>query len=292
MRAPSHRQMTGDAQMPAPDLDEERVAFCCPYREEMTNRPDGDANQPETKAEADGPGQRAVDNGDGARCAAEQDMLGQRPMDRDRKSRHRAELFEAARHQMSAPPPNEKNDRKKLDAAKAMELGRGFTEQPRRWAVGMLLSRLGWAREQAGKTDAARGDYRRAVELLQAEPDTEESKERRNPVSVITVERVAARQRLAVLAGAEEKWPDARRHLETSVLELKEVIVPGRYNRMAYQPLIDCYQKLAEVCEQIGDADAAEQARAAMEKYKILMSSRDRKLPIAPPPREVTREPL
>ena len=64
--------MTGDAQMPAPDLDEERVAFCCPYREEMTNRPDGDANQPETKAEADGPGQRAVDNGDGARCAAEQ----------------------------------------------------------------------------------------------------------------------------------------------------------------------------------------------------------------------------
>jgi membrane carboxypeptidase/penicillin-binding protein PbpC len=28
-------------------------------------------------------------------------------------------LFEAARHQTSAPPPNEKNDRKKLDAAKA-----------------------------------------------------------------------------------------------------------------------------------------------------------------------------
>ena len=47
-------------------------------------------------------------------------MLGQRPMDRDRESRHRVELFEAARHQMSAPPPNEKNDRKKLDAAKAM----------------------------------------------------------------------------------------------------------------------------------------------------------------------------
>ncbi|WP_449579283.1 hypothetical protein [Paracoccus mutanolyticus] len=30
-------------------------------------------------------------------------------------------MFKAARHQMSAPPPNEKNDRKKLDAAKAMD---------------------------------------------------------------------------------------------------------------------------------------------------------------------------
>ncbi len=56
--------MTGDAQMPAPDLDEERIAFSCPYREEMTDRPDRDANQPETKAEADGPGQCAVHNGD------------------------------------------------------------------------------------------------------------------------------------------------------------------------------------------------------------------------------------
>jgi hypothetical protein len=30
-------------------------------------------------------------------------------------------LFEDSRHQTSAPPPNEKNDRKKLDAAKAMD---------------------------------------------------------------------------------------------------------------------------------------------------------------------------
>jgi hypothetical protein len=29
-------------------------------------------------------------------------------------------LFERRRHQTSAPPPNEKNDRKKLDAANAM----------------------------------------------------------------------------------------------------------------------------------------------------------------------------
>ena len=54
MAAPSHRQMTGYAQMLTAHLDKKRIAFGSPYREEMTDRPDGDANQPETKAEADG----------------------------------------------------------------------------------------------------------------------------------------------------------------------------------------------------------------------------------------------
>ncbi|GLJ00601.1 hypothetical protein Sbs19_44190 [Sphingobium sp. BS19] len=121
MAAPSHRQMTGYAQMPTAHLDKKRIAFGSPYREEMTDCPDGDANQPETEAEADGAGQRAVDNGNRTRCAAEQDMLGQRPVNRDGEARHSIELFKPARHQMSAPPPNEKNDRKKLDAAKAMD---------------------------------------------------------------------------------------------------------------------------------------------------------------------------
>src|SRR5690606_33761886 len=121
MTAPSHRQMTGYAKMSAPDLDEERIAFCCPDREEMTNGPDRKANQPETKAEAHGAGQRPVHDRDGARCAAEQDMFGQRPMDRYGKSWHCVELFKPARHQMSAPPPKEKNDRKNELAANAME---------------------------------------------------------------------------------------------------------------------------------------------------------------------------
>src|SRR5690606_7360437 len=92
-----------------------------PYGCEMADGPAGDADQPEAQAEAHGPGQRSIHDGDGARSAAEQDMLGQRPMDRDYESRHRVELFEAARHQMSAPPPNEKNDRKNELAAKAMD---------------------------------------------------------------------------------------------------------------------------------------------------------------------------
>src|SRR5690606_32546575 len=120
MTASSRRQMTGDAQVPAPNLDELRIALRRPNGREMADGPDGKADQPEAQAESDGPGQRPVHDGDGARCAAEQDMLGQRTVDRDRKTRHRVELFETARHQTSAPPPKEKNDRKKLDAANAM----------------------------------------------------------------------------------------------------------------------------------------------------------------------------
>jgi hypothetical protein len=53
-----------------------------------------------------------------ARSAAEQDRLAERPVDRHGETRH---VFGRPRHQTSAPPPNEKNDRKKLDAAKAID---------------------------------------------------------------------------------------------------------------------------------------------------------------------------
>lgn len=73
MAVSSDRKMTGHAQMPAPDLNEERIAFGCPDREEMTDCPDGEADQPETQAEAHGPGKCAVHDGDRTRCAAKQD---------------------------------------------------------------------------------------------------------------------------------------------------------------------------------------------------------------------------
>jgi hypothetical protein len=56
--------MAGDAQMPAHDLDEERIALGRPDGGEMADGPDGEADQPEAQAEADGPGQRAVEDGD------------------------------------------------------------------------------------------------------------------------------------------------------------------------------------------------------------------------------------
>src|SRR5690606_15614046 len=67
-----------------------------------------------------GAGQRAVHDGDRARCAAEQDVFGQRAMHRDRISRHRVELFKGSRHQTSAPPPKLKKLRKNELAANAM----------------------------------------------------------------------------------------------------------------------------------------------------------------------------
>jgi hypothetical protein len=57
--------------------------------------PDGEADQPEAQAEADGAGERAVEDGDGARRAAEQDRLGQRPVDRDGEARHVVALIDA-----------------------------------------------------------------------------------------------------------------------------------------------------------------------------------------------------
>src|SRR5690606_37232989 len=110
-----------DAQRPAHEFDKERIALRRPHGREVADGPDRKADQPEAQAESHGTGQRAVQNRNGARGAAEQDMLGQRPVNRDRKSRNRIELFEAARHQTSAPPPNEKNDRKNELAAMAMD---------------------------------------------------------------------------------------------------------------------------------------------------------------------------
>src|SRR3546814_20499736 len=83
----------------------------------MADRPDGETGEPEPKAQADRTGERAIDDREAARRAAEQDRFGQRPMDRSDETRHLA----VAAHQTSAPPPKEKKDRKKLDAAKAID---------------------------------------------------------------------------------------------------------------------------------------------------------------------------
>src|SRR5204862_4711042 len=72
---------------------------------------------PETQAETDRARQRPVDDGERPRCAAEQYRLGQRPVDGSGEARDRLARF----HQTSAPPPKLKNDRKKLDAAKAID---------------------------------------------------------------------------------------------------------------------------------------------------------------------------
>src|SRR5689334_22237551 len=113
--------MTGDAKMPTADIDELRVALGRPDGGEMSDRPEAQADKPETQSQTKSGGERAVEDGDAPRGAPEQNVLGQRPVNGDAVARDLAAALDQARHQTSAPPPNEKNDRKKLDAAKAID---------------------------------------------------------------------------------------------------------------------------------------------------------------------------
>src|SRR5579883_1011228 len=68
--------------------------------------------QPQTERRRDG----AVDDRDRARRTRQKDRLGERAMQRH------LEAFDMGAHDTNAPPPKEKKVRKKLDAAKAMEM--------------------------------------------------------------------------------------------------------------------------------------------------------------------------
>src|SRR3546814_4164393 len=83
----------------------------------MADRPESEAGDPEPKAEPDRTGEGAIDDREAARRAAEQDRLGERTVDRREEARNVGLLS----HQTSAPPPKEKKERKKLEAAKAIE---------------------------------------------------------------------------------------------------------------------------------------------------------------------------
>ena len=77
----------------------------------QNTRPAIQSRRPSPSAAA----KRAVEDRDRARRAAQQDRLGQRPVDRDGKASDRVV------HQITTPPPKEKNDRKKLEAANAID---------------------------------------------------------------------------------------------------------------------------------------------------------------------------
>ena len=88
-----------------------------PYRQRMADDPEHHARNPQLQAQAHGGGQRAVGNGHGARCTAQQDQFGERAMQGHLEAGR--EGIRAAH--TTAPPEKLKNDRKKLDAANAMD---------------------------------------------------------------------------------------------------------------------------------------------------------------------------
>ena len=107
--------MTGDTEVPADDLDKVRVALGGPDGDHVANEPKQEAGDPQAQADAEGGCERAVNDGERPWRTAHQDRLGQRAMYR------RDETWDLTVHQIVTPPPNEKNDRKKLEAAKAID---------------------------------------------------------------------------------------------------------------------------------------------------------------------------
>ena len=135
MRPASDAEMAGDAQMAAHHVDEHRIALGRPDGGGMADHPEHEPGDPKAKAQAQRGGQRAVQDRDRPRRAAEQDRLGQRPMDRrDEAGRVRRQ---PAVHQISAPPPKEKNDRKKLDGGEGDREAEDDLDQPAKSARGV-----------------------------------------------------------------------------------------------------------------------------------------------------------
>src|SRR3546814_4878009 len=88
----------------------------------MPGGPEHETGQPLLKPEADCGGDRAVDDGDPARCAAEQDRRPEAPVDGSLEAFEMLSGAERDRsHAISAPPPKLKKLRKKLDAANAID---------------------------------------------------------------------------------------------------------------------------------------------------------------------------
>src|SRR3546814_9800962 len=88
----------------------------------MAGDPEHQARNPQLQPEAHGGGQRAVGDRHRARRAAEQDGLCQRTVKRNLKALHLEPRSDPLRaHASTAPPENEKNDRKNEDAAKAID---------------------------------------------------------------------------------------------------------------------------------------------------------------------------
>src|SRR6266852_3964945 len=83
-------------------------------------RPQQEPGDPQPKPEPDSGRHGAVEDRDRTRCSGEQDRLRERPMHRSFETRNWL-LADNLCHQISAPPPNEKKDRKKDEAAKAID---------------------------------------------------------------------------------------------------------------------------------------------------------------------------
>src|SRR4051794_11863500 len=108
-------EMTGNAQMAAHHIDEGGIAPGGPDGGHVADEPEDKTCDPEPQSESKGSRQRAVDDRDRTRRATHEDRLGECAVNgHDKTCDHIV-------HQITTPPPKEKNDRKKLEAANAID---------------------------------------------------------------------------------------------------------------------------------------------------------------------------
>src|SRR3546814_9725316 len=86
------------------------------YGEAVPRRPQHQPSHPLLKPEADRRGERAVDDGDRPRRAAQEDRRAERAMDRRLEALDMRRGWCGGAHAISAPPPKEKKLRKKDEA--------------------------------------------------------------------------------------------------------------------------------------------------------------------------------
>src|SRR3569623_898063 len=102
------------------DGGEVRVAPRGDDRDRVTRRPDQQAHDPLLETEAEGCGDRPVDDRQSARRATQKDRRSETGVDRHLEALERRS-GPGVGHQTSAPPPKLKKLRKKEDAANAIE---------------------------------------------------------------------------------------------------------------------------------------------------------------------------
>src|ERR1700737_3983999 len=112
--------MRGVANVPTNHLDEERIALRGPNRRQVANDPEHQAGDPQSQSKADRGRKRSVHYRGRARGTGEQDRFGEGPVHRRLEAGDHV-VSNDFLHQMSAPPANEKNDRKNDEVAKAMD---------------------------------------------------------------------------------------------------------------------------------------------------------------------------
>src|SRR3546814_11370559 len=112
------------------DSCEVRVSPGGEHGDAVPGGPEHETGQPLLKPEADCGGDRAVDDGDPARCAAEQDRRPEAPVDGSLEAFEMLSGSERDRsHAISAPPPKLKKLRKKLEDRKSGGSGKSGEER-------------------------------------------------------------------------------------------------------------------------------------------------------------------